>query len=931
MSLWRFFYSVVFSLSCMLLGIFYSGLAAAAPVLPTSVGFWYADDIPLPEISQYDWAVLEPAHASPADIRFLQQQDTLPFAYLSVGEVYAHELSSAETQSVLSGQRNPDWQSEVADLTSTAWQQRLLDQAGELQQQGYAGVFLDTLDSFMLLPADQQAAQQQALVSILERLHDELPGLRLFFNRGFEVLPQLSFQPAAVAVESLEAGWNQQTKRYQPVPVDDRAWLDGELKPLLEAGIPVVAIEYLPPERRVEARALSSKLVAEGYIPFITTPDLASIGISSIEVQPRRIALLFDPREGEMAVSSGHRFLGGLLEYLGYRVDYFPVDESLPEYRFSGLYAGAVVWMTSGAPSAKERFKRFVRARLDEAVPLVFMGGLPIDDSGLLARLGIRRSDLEPETELQLLSHDEQLIGGFEAPLQVRSRGLLALYAIDQRLKPALSLRDSKGELLIPVATADWGGYALTPYLLQEGASVQRWMLDPFAFLQRSLQLPVQPVLDTTTENGRRIATVHIDGDGFASRAEIPGTPYSGEVVLRDFIQANPYLTSVSVIEGEVGAKGMYPNLSPQLEPIARRIFADPRVEPATHTFSHPFFWEPEKAVQREGFRADYGLNMQIPNYPVMSLQREIVGSQRYIEDNLLPPGKRVRLIFWTGAALPGADAIAMAYAAGMDNVNGAETFMTRANPSLTGLYPLLRPTSGGLQIYAPVINENLYTNLWTGPFYGFERVVDTFELTDAPRRMRGINLYYHFYSGTKQASIKAMGDIYSYMDKQQPMSLWMGDYLRRVRGLYDGGLARRSDGRWQLRSLQGLRTVRLDPQLGWPDLLNSDGVAGVRDLPQGRYVHLASDSALLALRVTRDPAPALEEANIPLLKWQYLDPQRVQLSFSGEYSLQFSIRHAGSCTLDIGGRLFSGRRKGALLEFAVPTREVTDALLSCS
>ena len=38
-----------------------------------------------------------------------------------------------------------------------------------------------------------------------------------------------------------------------------------------------------------------------------------------------------------------------------------------------------------------------------------------------------------------------------------------------------------------------------------------------------------QPRPDTTTENGRRIATVHIDGDGFPSRAEVRGSPYAGK------------------------------------------------------------------------------------------------------------------------------------------------------------------------------------------------------------------------------------------------------------------------------------------------------------------------------------------------------------------------------------------------------------------
>lgn len=51
-----------------------------------------------------------------------------------------------------------------------------------------------------------------------------------------------------------------------------------------------------------------------------------------------------------------------------------------------------------------------------------------------------------------------------------------------------------------------------------------------------------------------------------------------------------------------------------------------------------------------------------------------------------------MKLVFWPGD-LPSAANIKLAYDAGLKNVNGAETMLTKANPSLTGLNPLLRPT----------------------------------------------------------------------------------------------------------------------------------------------------------------------------------------------------------------------------------------------
>ena len=900
---------------------------------PPSVAFWYAAKPPLEELAQFDWVVLEPGHVSAAEVEFLRAQGSSPFAYLSIGEIDSHQAQQLVPllKAAASDIRNEAWDSQVMDLNAPAWREHLLVRAKALQAQGYSGLFLDTLDSFMLLPEARREEQRLGLIAVLRELHTRFPGLKLFFNRGFEVWPELREIVSAVAVESIHAGWDAQAGIYREVPSADRQWLEAKLADVRQQGVPVVALDYLPPERRAEARQLARRLHDEGYVPFVTTPQLNYLGVGSVEVQPRRIAMLYDPSEGDLPVSTGHVRLGGLLEYLGYRVDYFPVDDTLQRLELQELYAGVVVWMTSGAPESSLVLNTWLTAALDRNIPVAFMAGMPVENAALLKRLGLRVEVGRAKLGGRILSHDKALVGSFEAPMRLTSRGLLRVFVLPGGPQPALELEDAQGARLVPIAIGDWGGFALSPYVIEDGGESSRWMLDPFAFLQRALRLPALPVPDVTTENGRRIATVHIDGDGFPSRAEVIGTPYSGVQVLRDFIDPHPLLTSVSVVEGEVGPKGAFPHLARELEPIARQIFAHPRVEVASHTFSHPFYWQPEKASQRKGFEAEYGFNMKIPGYAKMDFEREIIGTRDYINERLTTAQKPVKMIFWSGDALPDAATIRMAYDAGLPNVNGGVTALTRANPSLTGLYPLLRPTEGGLQIYAPIINENVYTNLWQGPYYGFRGVIETFELTDTPRRLRGLNLYYHFYAATKQASIKVMGDIYRHIGAQQPLSLWMSDYLLRIRGLYHASLARGLDGAWQIRSLQGLRTLRLDPVLGWPDLLQSEGVAGVRDLPQGRYIHLAADRARLVLRQERDSHVALEEANIPLTQWRYLSEHEVQFSFAGEFALTFSVRAPGTCRIEVQGQQFVGRKALGLNHFQLPMKQVRDARLTCS
>ncbi|WP_339844556.1 bifunctional glycoside hydrolase 114/ polysaccharide deacetylase family protein [uncultured Halopseudomonas sp.] len=925
----------------VLITLFFPFFAVAAPVsakagvsAPASVAFWYAERPPLSELSQFDWIVFEPAHLTAADVRFVVSQGSKPFAYLSVGELdeYQAQLDPDLRDEAASEERNDSWNSSVMDLTSDRWKNHLLERASDYADLGYSGLFLDTMDSFTLLPEDQREAQRKALLATLQEINQRHPQLKLFFNRGFEVLPDMQEGVAAVAVESIYAGWNARTKAYNPVPDEDRAWIVNQLQPLRERGIPIVAIDYLPADRRDEARELAKRLVEEDFVPYVGTPDLATLGLSSIEVQPRRIALLYDPREGELTRTGGFRSLGGLLEYMGYRIDYIPVDDSLQASQMRGLYAGVVIWMTSGAPLQSGKFNRWILSRMEEGMPLAFFQGLPVDDAAILNKMGLQRNGNQPVSGLKMVSHDPLLIGEFEAPLVVRSRGMIAIgtQSGSSSDNAALVLVDDKGREHTPVVTGDWGGMALAPYVFDGEDDTRRWIVDPFAFLQKALQLETFPAPDVTTENGRRIATVHIDGDGFPSRAEVPGTPYAGTVVLNDFIKPYPLLTSVSFIEGEVGPKGMYPYLARELEPLARRILAHGRVEPATHTYSHHYFWQAERESQREGFQADYGLMMPIPGYDKIDFPREVTGSRDYVQSRLAPDDKPVNMIFWSGDAIPDAATIELAYDAGMLNVNGGETRLTHADPSLTGLYPLLRPTSGGLQVFAPIINENVYTNLWQGPYYGFRDVIDTFELTETPRRMRGLHLYYHFYSGTKPAAIKVMGDIYRHMLDQDPISLWMSDYLQRAHGLHTASLARTPSGAWQISALQGLRTVRIDPGMGWPDMLASTGVAGVIDLPQGRYVHLSDNRAVLALQAERDTVPALEKANVPLTAWRYLDARRVELSFAGEFPIAFSVRSSSACRLDVGGRKVSGRSANGLWHFTLSTKQVSDAQLVC-
>ena len=78
------------------------------------------------------------------------------------------------------------------------------------------------------------------------------------------------------------------------------------------------------------------------------------------------------------------------------------------------------------------------------------------------------------------------------------------------------------------------------------------------------------------------------------------------------------------------------------------------------------------------------------------------------------------------GDTAPNAEAGTLQPARVCGNINGGDTSIS--TQPVTHSHWRLGIKEGYLQVYAPITNENIYTNLWTGPFYGFERAIETME-----------------------------------------------------------------------------------------------------------------------------------------------------------------------------------------------------------
>lgn len=867
-----------------------------------SVAFFYGAQPPWDELKAFDVVVVEPDHV-PDPRRHADSRSAL-FAYVSVGEVTTARGYYKDMPASWRIGENTAWGSAVVDQSQPEWPAFFAERVvRRLVEAGYQGLFLDTLDSFHLVAKTDEARtrQQNGMIALVRELRRRYPQLKLMFNRGFEILPAVHSEAYAVAAESLYRGWDNAARSYREVPPADREWLLGQLNRVKnEYRLPVIAIDYVAPAERALARKTAERIKALGFIPWVSNPELDALGVGAVEVVPRRVLMLFDGNgvAADLAYESIHRYVAMPLNHLGYRPEYVDVlHQPLPAHTLAGRYAGIVSWFDDALPGREAAMlQAWLSRQVADGIPVVFLNsfGLPAT-APVLEKLGIAAREAPVPEKLVIAARDPQI--GREAEPILNRRGFMAVSA--KGAKPLLTLRSNRGETMDAVAYTDWGGYALNPYAISFlPGDIQRWIIDPIEFLQQALRLPRMPVPDTTTENGRRLLLVHIDGDGFANQAELPGAPFASEVLLREVLERYRVPTTMSVIQGETAANGLYPQHSARLEDVARRMFALPHIEIASHSYSHPFFWQ--KATKTPDFNKFY---LPIPGY-TFDLRTEINGSVQYINSRLAPAGKKVKVFLWTGDTNPDPEAVRLTYAAGIRNMNGGETTITESNRSLTLVAPLGIPKGPWFQVYAPNQNENIYTNLWTGPYYGFDRVIETFRLTDVPRRLKPINIYYHTYSASKPAALVALHKVYQWALAQPVMPVHASEYVDKVLDFQGLAVARDGDA-WLVRGNGELRGLRVPAAMGQPDLESSTGIAGYAVHNGDTYIHLTGGEARFKFTSQRQRLPMLASANGRISAFERRRDgggTRIRFEVATHVPLRLAVANAQDCELRIDG-----------------------------
>ena len=226
-------------------------------------------------------------------------------------------------------------------------------------------------------------------------------------------------------------------------------------------------------------------------------------------------------------------------------------------------------------------------------------------------------------------------------------------------------------------------------------------------------------------------------------------------------------------------------------------------------------------------------------------------------------------------------------------------------------------------------MNENVFNDLWTGPFYGYRNARYSFDLLEKPYRLKPMGIYYHFYSGTKPEALKALNEVYQHALSSPHTPLPLSTYARRVQSRYYGAMMLDESGAYRWRGLEVPRTVRI-PQGRYPDLNKSLGVYGYADTNGQRYVHLTGHDSALVLGDQAPEGPYLRSANGPVADWQRTAGHdghwRIRLSANGHVPLEIQFAGASRCRIESG----PDSKRRSPTAFELKASSVTDLVVEC-
>lgn len=204
-------------------------------------------------------------------------------AYMSVGEVNTGRWywpGIEDSEWVL--EANPEWpDARLVDVRSPEWRELLVDVvAASLIEAGYDGFMLDNVDTAeVLLRRDSERYQgaDDAMIGIVRELRERYPDAVIIANGGLSIVPQVADSLDAMMYEGTVSTWRRLDDGelcYHDITPQQRAWLRPRLLRVKNAGLQILALEYVAPSDRAARKKVWNTVVRMGNNPFVSVRGL---------------------------------------------------------------------------------------------------------------------------------------------------------------------------------------------------------------------------------------------------------------------------------------------------------------------------------------------------------------------------------------------------------------------------------------------------------------------------------------------------------------------------------------------------------------------------------------------------------------------------------------------------------------------------------
>lgn len=195
----------------------------------------------------YKYVIVESEQYTAFDIKLLKENNELVLGYISVGEVSPSRSYYEEIKDKTLG-KNKIWESYFLDLDDETTKAVLLTMASQIENKGFDGLFLDTVDNYAKW--GPFADRGGDMVEILRLLKEAHPNFHLMQNAGLSLIPATASYVSSVAIESVASDYNFNKEQYGMRKQREFYEKVEELQSIeRQHGLPIILIEYADSKR----------------------------------------------------------------------------------------------------------------------------------------------------------------------------------------------------------------------------------------------------------------------------------------------------------------------------------------------------------------------------------------------------------------------------------------------------------------------------------------------------------------------------------------------------------------------------------------------------------------------------------------------------------------------------------------------------------